>query len=165
MSRNGNMQIKWPNSIWAAVTPPRDIAPALRGDTQADVVVIGGGFSGLSTALHLAKRGRQVMLLEAMAVGVPVIGARSGAIPEVIGDGGLVFDEGDVNQLVEALCKVVDDPDLRQQLVAAGQTHVHSRYTQRYVAGQTAAAYRQIMRRATERATGSATEPAEVAQP
>lgn len=116
-----------------------------------------------STPLWQEQLGR--VLLEAMAVGVPVIGARSGAIPEVIGDGGLVFDEGDVNQLVEALCKVVDDPDLRQQLVAAGQTHVHSRYTQRYVASQTAAAYRQIMRRATERATGSATEPAEVAQP
>lgn len=80
MSKNGNTPIEWPNSIWAAVTPPRDIAPSLKGDAQADVVVIGGGFSGLSTALHLAKRGRQVMLLEAMAVGWGASGRNNGQV-------------------------------------------------------------------------------------
>ncbi len=75
-----NAAVIWPDSIWAAVTPARDTAPALRGETQADVVVIGGGFSGLSTALHLAKRGRQAMLLEAMAVGWGASGRNNGQV-------------------------------------------------------------------------------------
>ena len=37
----------------------------LEGDVRADVVVVGGGFTGLSTALHLAERGAGVVLLEA----------------------------------------------------------------------------------------------------
>lgn len=72
--------VEWPKSIWAAVTPAPKTAPALEGDAQADVVVIGGGFSGLSTALHLAKRGRQVMLLEAMAVGWGASGRNNGQV-------------------------------------------------------------------------------------
>lgn len=80
MSKNQNTKIEWPGSIWAAVTPSRETAPALEGETQADVVVIGGGFSGLSTALHLAKRGRQVMLLEAMAAGWGASGRNNGQV-------------------------------------------------------------------------------------
>src|SRR5690606_18036106 len=57
-----------------------ELAPALEGSTQSDVVVIGGGFSGLSTALHLAKRGRQVMLIEAMAVGWGASGRNNGQV-------------------------------------------------------------------------------------
>lgn len=72
--------VDWPRSIWAEVTPRRELAPALKGSTQSDVVVIGGGFSGLSTALHLAKRGRQVMLLEAMAVGWGASGRNNGQV-------------------------------------------------------------------------------------
>jgi alkyl hydroperoxide reductase subunit AhpF len=45
--------------------------PALRGEAEADVVVIGGGFTGLSAALHLAERGVDVVLLEA-ELGFPV---------------------------------------------------------------------------------------------
>lgn len=47
----------------AAATPPEVLA--LAGDAKADVAIVGGGFSGLSTALHLAERGISVVLLEA----------------------------------------------------------------------------------------------------
>ena len=40
-------------------------APALEGDARADVAVVGAGFTGLSTALHLAEQGAKVMVLEA----------------------------------------------------------------------------------------------------
>jgi gamma-glutamylputrescine oxidase len=61
----------------ASVTrpPPR---PALAGDIDADVCVVGGGLAGVSTALHLAERGYRVVLLEAECIGFGASG-RSGA--------------------------------------------------------------------------------------
>ncbi|MGQ0385065.1 MAG: NAD(P)/FAD-dependent oxidoreductase [Gammaproteobacteria bacterium] len=52
--------------------------PALAGDRQADVCVVGGGLAGISTALHLAERGLSVVLLEAERIGFGASG-RSGA--------------------------------------------------------------------------------------
>ena len=43
--------------------------PVLEGDHSADVVVIGGGFTGVNTALELAERGYSVVLVEANRVG------------------------------------------------------------------------------------------------
>lgn len=80
MTNKRSAPVEWPRSIWAAVTPSRETAAALKGDAEADAVVIGGGFSGLSTALHLAKRGRQVMLLEARAVGWGASGRNNGQV-------------------------------------------------------------------------------------
>ncbi|CCH78525.1 conserved hypothetical protein [Nostocoides japonicum T1-X7] len=45
--------------------PPTDLRPALDGDLSCDVAVIGGGMGGMATALRLAERGRDVVLLEA----------------------------------------------------------------------------------------------------
>ncbi|OXY92266.1 NAD(P)/FAD-dependent oxidoreductase [Streptomyces diastatochromogenes] len=47
------------------VDPPADIQPALTGDLTCDVAVVGGGLGGMSTALRLAERGQDVVLLEA----------------------------------------------------------------------------------------------------
>lgn len=47
------------------VDPPRDLRPALTGEQNCQVVVIGGGINGMSTALRLAERGQDVVLLEA----------------------------------------------------------------------------------------------------
>jgi gamma-glutamylputrescine oxidase len=52
--------------------------PALAGDVDADVCVVGGGLAGVSTALHLAERGYRVVLLEAERIGFGASG-RSGA--------------------------------------------------------------------------------------
>jgi gamma-glutamylputrescine oxidase len=51
---------------------------ALRGDLQVDVAVLGGGIAGCSTALHLAKRGYRVALLEARFVGYGASGRSGG---------------------------------------------------------------------------------------
>jgi glycine/D-amino acid oxidase-like deaminating enzyme len=56
-----------------AVTP-------LSGDRKADVVVIGGGYTGLSTALHLAERGTEVVLLEAYEPGWGASGRNGGQV-------------------------------------------------------------------------------------
>ena len=58
--------------------------------------------------------------LEAMAAGVPVVATRAGSLPEVLGDGAVLVDVGDNDGLVEALDRVLDDPALRLELVAAG---------------------------------------------
>ena len=47
------------------VAAPSDVRPALEGNLECHVVVIGGGINGMSTALRLAERGRDVVLLEA----------------------------------------------------------------------------------------------------
>jgi len=60
----------------SVVRPPAQ--PALEGHRRADVVVIGGGFAGLSAALELAERGRRVALLEADRVGAGASGRNGG---------------------------------------------------------------------------------------
>ena len=67
-------------SLWADVSPPREAAAQLQARTETDIAVIGGGFSGLSTALHLARSGHQVMLLEAMEVGFGGSGRNNGQV-------------------------------------------------------------------------------------
>ena len=57
-----------PSWYEASVTRPAP-SPALAGDLEADVCVVGGGISGCSTALHLAERGYRVVLLEGDRVG------------------------------------------------------------------------------------------------
>ncbi len=63
---------------------------------------------------------------EAMAVGVPVVAASSGGLPELVEDGvsGLLYPPGDVGSLVERVGRIADDPDLRERLVAGGRARV-----------------------------------------
>src|SRR5271156_3443039 len=59
--------------LYADTAEPAVPTPVLNGDVRADVVVIGGGVTGLSTALHLAERGARVVLLEAEVPGWGVL--------------------------------------------------------------------------------------------
>ncbi|MCB1343593.1 MAG: FAD-binding oxidoreductase [Pseudooceanicola sp.] len=70
----------YPPSWYAATaTPPAPFAP-LRGDTRADVCIVGGGYTGLSAALHLAEAGLSVILLEAHRVGFGASGRNGGQL-------------------------------------------------------------------------------------
>src|SRR3954471_24906941 len=72
--------VGWPDSLWAAVTPPGPELPKLIGTTEADVVVIGAGFTGLSSALHLREAGVDVAIVEAMAPGWGASGRNNGQV-------------------------------------------------------------------------------------
>src|SRR5258707_15204440 len=54
-----------PDSLWTATATPPSAYPRLEGEERADVCIIGGGFTGLSAALHLAEGGASVVVLEA----------------------------------------------------------------------------------------------------
>jgi len=68
------------NSYYAATAHKQDARPALRGTEQADVCIIGGGFSGISAGLELAERGFSVIVLEAVRVGFGASGRNGGQI-------------------------------------------------------------------------------------
>jgi glycine/D-amino acid oxidase-like deaminating enzyme len=70
----------WLNSLWAVVTPSGPDLPELAGTVEADVVVIGGGFTGLSTALHLREAGVDVAIVEAMEPGWGASGRNNGQV-------------------------------------------------------------------------------------
>jgi glycine/D-amino acid oxidase-like deaminating enzyme len=72
--------VDWPPSLWAAVTPQGPELPRLEGTVQADVVIIGAGFTGLSTALHLREAGVDVAVVEAAEPGWGASGRNNGQV-------------------------------------------------------------------------------------
>ena len=67
-------------SWYAATASASPERPHLEGDHDADVCIIGGGFTGVSAALTLAERGRSVILLEANRVGWGASGRNGGQV-------------------------------------------------------------------------------------
>jgi gamma-glutamylputrescine oxidase len=70
----------YPDSYYAATAVGVRDYPVLDHERQADVCVIGGGFTGLSAALNLAERGLDVVLLEAERIGFGASGRCGGLI-------------------------------------------------------------------------------------
>jgi len=103
---------------------------------QMDVLVL----PSVSRPNWVEQFGR--VLIEAMACGVPVVGSESGEIPWVIGDAGVLFPEGDVRALAEALQRLAGDPGWRQELAGQGRARVLAQFTQAQVAAATAQVYR-----------------------
>ncbi|MBT7758458.1 MAG: FAD-binding oxidoreductase, partial [Rhodospirillaceae bacterium] len=69
-----------PPSLWAATAAPAIETPAMEGDQKADVAIVGGGFTGLSAALHLALGGADVAVLEAGEPGWGASGRNGGQV-------------------------------------------------------------------------------------
>ena len=77
---SNDTQGAFPRSWYAATAHERTPALQLRGDAAADICVVGGGFTGLSAALHLAERGYSVALIEAHRVGFGASGRNGGQL-------------------------------------------------------------------------------------
>ena len=71
---------EYPNSWYAATAKPLTHCPTLMGSEKADVCIIGAGFTGLSTALHLAELGYSVKILEAQRIGFGASGRNGGQL-------------------------------------------------------------------------------------
>jgi glycosyltransferase involved in cell wall biosynthesis len=85
---------------------------------------------------------------ELMACATPLVVSRAGAIPEVVGDDGECADlvtPGDVGELEQALERMLDDPDRRARMGAAGRRRVQELFSWRAVAVATAAAYEEVI--------------------
>ncbi|MCI4661565.1 MAG: FAD-binding oxidoreductase [Neomegalonema sp.] len=70
----------YPDSAYAASTPIPPLRASLQGKHETDIAIIGGGFAGLSAALHLAQAGLRVVLLEAHRIGWGASGRNGGQL-------------------------------------------------------------------------------------
>jgi glycosyltransferase involved in cell wall biosynthesis len=113
----------------------------------ANQVVFTGRVPEVTPYLHMADivllpsqhEGFGVPVAEAMAAGTPVIASASGALPWVLGAdsedskaGGLLFREGNVDDLVAQITRILDDPNLRNTLVAQGRVRVQEFSAQQF---------------------------------
>jgi glycosyltransferase involved in cell wall biosynthesis len=76
------------------------------------------------------------VIIEAHACQTPVLGSDSGAIPDVVGQGGLIFSERNPAALAGAIMTLKNDPGLVRQMGLAGWRQVHDHYTWQRVASQ-----------------------------
>ncbi|CAK9892184.1 MULTISPECIES: NAD(P)/FAD-dependent oxidoreductase [Pseudomonas] len=74
-------------SYYAASSAPQVDYPQLQGELSCDVCVVGGGFSGLNTAIELAERGLNVIVLEARKIGWGASGRNGGQLIRGVGHG------------------------------------------------------------------------------
>ena len=82
---------------------------------------------------------------EAMACGVPVVSTSGGALPEVVGDAGILVPPGDKEALEKAIVDLLDHPEKRQRLGQAGLDRVKGSFTWRHAAQKTVDAYREAI--------------------
>ncbi|MBR8830487.1 MAG: D-inositol-3-phosphate glycosyltransferase [Chroococcopsis gigantea SAG 12.99] len=85
------------------------------------------------------------VLIEAMACKVPVIGSDSGEIPHVISEAGLIFPEGDETALRECIKKLMQRPQLQEELASRGYERVMSDYTNKALATNQLEFYKQLL--------------------
>ena len=68
------------HGLWEMTAPPAPPTSPLAGEVRADVAVVGCGYTGLSTALHLAEAGAKVVALEAVEIGFGGAGRNVGLV-------------------------------------------------------------------------------------
>ncbi len=101
------------DALWMATAVALPETELLTGELTVDVAVIGGGFTGLNAALHLAEKGTSVAVLEAADLGFGASGRSGGQVnlglnlgPRALID---LYGPGPGERLVEAIVKTPDD--------------------------------------------------------
>jgi glycosyltransferase involved in cell wall biosynthesis len=90
----------------------------------ADVLVI----PSVPDERGMGREGFGLAGVEAMAAGTPVVGYRDGALPEVLGDAGILVTPGDRRALAAGIVAALTDPVLRDDLVTRGRARYEARY-------------------------------------
>jgi glycosyltransferase involved in cell wall biosynthesis len=106
---------------------------------RMDVLVL----PSISTRFWCEQFGR--ILIEAMACGVPVIGSSSGEIPDVIGETGWLFDEGNAEELAQVLTEIRTDAHLREEVVEKALQKVRTLYSAGRIAGEYATLFQSLV--------------------
>lgn len=117
----------------------------LPGRPQEDLPPLMNALDTLALVSHTTSTWKEQfgrVIIEAHACATPVIGSRSGAIPGVIGAGGLVVPERDPQALAAAIERLRADPAQARALGAAGRAQVEAHYTWEHVAEQFMDVYR-----------------------
>jgi glycosyltransferase involved in cell wall biosynthesis len=86
------------------------------------------------------------VLLEAMAMGVPVVASRVGGIPEVIRDGenGLLVAPRNASEIAQSVTRLLDDPVARERMGREGRRTVEERFSIASMVDATATVYAEV---------------------
>ncbi|MBT0566281.1 glycosyltransferase [Williamsia sp. CHRR-6] len=130
----------------------RSLATALGIDHRVSFLGARRDVADLLPAMDLVclssvHEGVPMVLIEAMAAGVPVVATDCGAVADLVGDGvhGRIVPVGDDRALATALVELIDDPDLRVRLGSAGREHAVAHGS----IDATAAGYLRLLREVT----------------
>lgn len=82
---------------------------------------------------------------EAMACGVPVISTDGGALPEIVGDGGVIVPAKNVDALAEAIDQLLQDPERREELGAKARKRIEDHFCWEVCAQQMTRYYREVL--------------------
>jgi len=101
-----------------------------------------------SIIVNKQTEGLGVVLLEAMASGVPVIGSNIGGIPDIIKDeiNGLLVPAGDPQALADAIIRILKNPDLAERFRKAGLETVRERFSWDVITDQFVEVYQEILK-------------------
>ena len=93
------------------------------------------------------KEGFGMVIVEAMACGLPVISTNTSAIPEVVGDAGILVEPRNSQALVNAIILLIEDEKLRNKLSERGRKRVEENFTWEKVIERTLEAYSKLIRK------------------
>ncbi len=124
----------------------KDSVKFVHGVSDAELVTLMG--SAEIACVPSLYEGFSLPTAELMACATPLIVSRAGAIPEVVGPDGECAElvtPGDVGELTKAIASLLDDPERRARLGAAGRKRVDELFSWRAVAATVAAAYEKVI--------------------
>jgi len=122
--------------IWTGYLSRKLVSEVLK---QADFLVFPSFYEGFG-----------LPILEAMAVGVPVVCSKAASLPEVAGDAAVFFDPFSVKDMAEKIALVASNQELRSSLRQRGFQNME-RFSWKQTAFETVAVYKDILRQAKQR--------------